>query len=172
MKDTKRLTLAALLTALALALSYVERFIPFALFIPLPGVKLGLANVVTLFALCRLGAPPAFTVLAARVFLGALFAGNFSALLYSAMGGFLALAVMYLALRCRRFSIYGVSILGAAAHNIGQVLAALITLGSTGPLGYLPLLLLTSLLSGSLTGALAAGLFRAMDAANAEGNLK
>lgn len=168
MKDTKKLTLAALLTALALALSWVERFIPFALLVPLPGVKLGLANVVTLFALCRLGAPMAFTVLAARVFLGALFAGNFSALLYSAMGGFLALAVMLLALRCKRFSIYGVSILGAAGHNIGQVGAAIITLGSTSVLGYLPLLLLTSLLSGSLTGALSAGLFRAMDAAETE----
>ena len=171
MKNTKQLTLAALLTALALALSWVERFIPFALFIPLPGVKLGLANVVTLFALCRLGAPMAFTVLAARVFLGALFAGNFSALLYSAMGGFLALAVMLLALRCRRFSIYGVSVLGAAGHNIGQVGAAMITLGSTSVLGYLPLLLLTGLLSGSLTGALTAGLFRAMDAVNAEKHL-
>ena len=172
MKNTKKLTLAALLTALALALSWIERFIPFALIVPLPGVKLGLANVVTLFALCHLGAPMAFTVLAARVFLGALFAGNFSALLYSAMGGFLALAVMLLALRCKRFSIYGVSILGAAGHNIGQVGAAIITLGSTSVLGYLPLLLLTSLLSGSVTGALAAGLFRAMDAANAEGQLK
>ncbi len=171
MKDTKKLTLAALLTALALALSWVERFIPFALLVPLPGVKLGLANVVTLFALCRLGAPMAFTVLAARVFLGALFAGNFSALLYSAMGGFLALAVMLLALRCKRFSIYGVSILGAAGHNIGQVGAAIITLGSTSVLGYLPLLLLTSLLSGSVTGALSAGLFRAMDAVNAEKHL-
>lgn len=168
MKNTKQLTLAALLTALALALSWVERFIPFALLVPLPGVKLGLANVVTLFALCRLGAPMAFTVLAARVFLGALFAGNFSALLYSAMGGFLALAVMLLALRCKRFSIYGVSILGAAGHNIGQVGAAIITLGSTSVLGYLPLLLLTSLLSGSVTGALSAGLFRAMDAAETE----
>ena len=171
MKNTKKLTLAALLTALALALSWIERFIPFALIVPLPGVKLGLANVVTLFALCHLGAPMAFTVLAARVFLGALFAGNFSALLYSAMGGFLALAVMFLALRCRRFSIYGVSVLGAAGHNIGQVGAAMITLGSTAPLGYLPLLLLTSLLSGSVTGALAAGLFRAMDAVNAEKHL-
>lgn len=171
MKDTKKLTLAALLTALALALSWVERFIPFALLVPLPGVKLGLANVVTLFALCRLGAPMAFTVLAARVFLGALFAGNFSALLYSAMGGFLALAVMLLALHCKRFSIYGVSILGAAGHNIGQVGAAIITLGSTSVLGYLPLLLLTSLLSGSVTGALSAGLFRAMDAVNAEKHL-
>ena len=171
MKNTKQLTLAALLTALALALSYVERFIPFALLVPLPGVKLGLANVVTLFALCRLGAPLAFTVLTARVFLGALFAGNFSALLYSAMGGFLALAVMLLALRCKRFSIYGVSILGAAGHNIGQVGAAIITLGSTSVLGYLPLLLLTSLLSGSVTGALSAGLFRAMDAVNAEKHL-
>ena len=164
MKQTKRLTLAAILTALALALSYVEGMFPLTLLIPLPGVKLGLANVVTLFALCYLGAPMAFTILAARVFLGALFAGNVSALLYSACGGFLALAVMWGLLKCRRLSIYGVSIGGAAAHDLGQICAALLMLGNTAPLGYLPLLLLTALLSGSVTGALAALLFRCMDA--------
>lgn len=165
MKKTKRLALAAVLTALALGLSYMERMIPLGLLIPLPGIKLGLANVVTLFALCYLGAPMAFTILGARVFLGALFAGNFSALLYSAMGGFLALIVMALVLRfCRRLSVYGVSIAGAAAHNVGQIGAALITLGNSAVLGYLPVLLLAALLSGSITGCLSSLLFRAMDA--------
>lgn len=165
MKDTKKLTLAAILTALALALSYMENLFPLGLLIPLPGVKLGLANVVTLFALCYLGAPMAFTVLGARVFLGALFAGNVSALIYSAFGGFLALFVMWGLLHCRRLSIYGISIGGAAAHNVGQVAAALLTLGNTAPLGYLPLLLATALLSGSVTGALSGLLFRCMDRA-------
>ncbi|MGM9619553.1 MAG: Gx transporter family protein [Oscillospiraceae bacterium] len=164
MRQTKRLALAALLTALALALNYMERLFPLPLLIPLPGVKLGLANVVTLFALCYLGAPMAFAVLGARVLLGALFAGNASALLYSALGGFFALCVMSLAVRWRRLSLYGVSILGAAAHNLGQICAALLTLGNTAVLGYLPALLLVSVLSGTVTGALSSLLFRAMDA--------
>ena len=164
MKETKRLALAALLTALALALNYTERMFPLPLLVPLPGVKLGLANVVTLFALCYLGRKMAFTILAARIFLGALFAGNFSALLYSAMGGFCALLVMALAMRCKRLSLYGVSILGAAGHNIGQIGAALIVLGNSAVIGYLPVLLVLSVLSGSVTGMLAVLLFRAMDA--------
>lgn len=164
MKQTKRLALAALLTALALALNYTERMFPLPLLVPLPGVKLGLANVVTLFALCYLGSKLAFTVLAARIFLGALFAGSFSALLYSAMGGMLAFAVMALAVHSRRLSLYGVSILGAAGHNIGQIGAALLVLGNTAVIGYLPVLLALSVVSGAVTGLLAALLFRAMDA--------
>lgn len=164
MKQTKRLALAALLTALALALNYTERMFPLPLLVPLPGVKLGLANVVTLFALCYLGPKLAFTVLAARIFLGALFAGSFSALLYSAMGGMLAFAVMALTIRSRHLSLYGVSILGAAGHNIGQIGAALIVLGNTAVIGYLPVLLALSVVSGTVTGLLAALLFRAMDA--------
>lgn len=171
MKQTKRLALAALLTALALALNYTERMFPLPLLVPLPGVKLGLANVVTLFALCYLGRSMAFTILAARIFLGALFAGNFSALLYSAMGGFLALIVMAVFLHCRRLSLYGVSILGAAAHNIGQIGAALIVLGNSAVIGYLPVLLVLSVVSGSVTGALSALLFRAMDATKLQWNL-
>lgn len=164
MKQTKQLALAALLTALALALNYTERMFPLPLLVPLPGVKLGLANVVTLFALCYLGAKMAFTILAARIFLGALFAGSFSALLYSAMGGAAAFLIMALALRSRRLSLYGVSILGAAAHNLGQIGAALIVLGNPAVVGYLPVLLTLAVPSGAVTGLLAALLFRAMDA--------
>lgn len=165
MKNTRRLALAALLTALALALNYTERMLPLPLLIPLPGVKLGLANVVTLFALCYLDRTMALSILAARIFLGALFAGNASALLYSALGGFTAFAMMTLALRSRHLSLYGVSILGAAAHNLGQIGAAWLVLGNAAVLGYLPLLLALSVPSGVVTGALAAVLFRAMDAA-------
>ena len=90
--SVKRLTLCALLAALALGLSYVEGYFPLTLLIPLPGVKLGLANIVTLFALLQLGAPAAFAVLLVRCLLGAMFAGNVSALLFSLLGGLLVLA--------------------------------------------------------------------------------
>ncbi|KAF5040687.1 Gx transporter family protein [Oscillibacter valericigenes] len=160
---TKQLTLCAVLTALALALSYVENFLPLSLAVPLPGVKLGLANIVTVFALYALGAGQAFLILIARCTLGALFAGNLNALLFSLFGGLSAMAVMALLSRSKHLSLYGVSIGGAAAHNCGQIAAAMLTLGNTAPLYYLPLLLGVSLFTGALTGFAAGLLFRALE---------
>lgn len=120
-----QLTRCALLTALALALSYLENFFPLSLAIPIPGVKLGLANIVTVFALYALGPAQALLILAARCLLGAMFAGNMNALLFSLLGGFAAMLVMILLSRLRLLSVYGVSIGGAAAHNGGQVAAAI-----------------------------------------------
>lgn len=159
---TKQLTLCAVLTALALALSYLENFIPLSLAIPIPGVKLGLANVVTLFALYVLGPVQALAILFARCFLGSLFAGNMNAMIFSLLGGFSAMLVMILLSRSKKLSVYGVSIGGAAAHNCGQVAAALLTLGSLAPLYYLPILLVVALFSGTLTGLIAASLFQAL----------
>lgn len=159
---TKSIALGAVLTALALGLSVMENLFPVTAAIPLPGVKLGLANIVTLFALYELGAVPALCILIARCLLGSLFAGNFSALLFSLMGGIAAMLVMIALKSFRRLSIFGVSIGGAAAHNIGQIGAAIITLGDTAVLGYLPVLLGVSLVTGTITGLVAALLFRAM----------
>ena len=159
---TRQLTLCAVLTAMALALSYLENFFPLSLAIPIPGIKLGLANIVTLFALYALGPAQALLILAGRCLLGAVFAGNMNALIFSLLGGFSAMLVMILLSRSRHLSIYGVSIGGAAAHNIGQMAAACITLGNTMVLGYLPFLLAVSLLTGTLTGFVAGLLFRAM----------
>lgn len=164
--DVHKLALCAVLTALALALSYLENLFPVALLIPLPGIKLGLANIVTVFALYYLGALPALSILIARCLLGAMFAGNVSALIFSIMGGVFAMLIMIVLHRIRAFSIYGVSIAGAAGHNIGQVGAAMITLGSTAPLAYLPFLLVVSIFTGALTGFIAALLFSAMDKTN------
>ena len=156
--STRQLALCAVLTALALGLSTLENLFPVTLLIPLPGVKLGLANIVTVFALYQLGALPALAILTARCLLGGLFAGNASAMLFSLLGGLTAMLVMILLRRLRCLSIYGVSIGGAA----GQMAAALITLGNTAVLGYLPFLLGISLLTGTLTGFVSSLLFRAM----------
>ncbi|MBQ9459695.1 MAG: Gx transporter family protein [Oscillospiraceae bacterium] len=158
--STKQLALCAVLASLALALSYMEGMFPPP--VPLPGVKLGLANIVSLFALCTLGAPYAFAVLLVRVLLGSLFAGNASALIFSLFGGLAAMGVMCLLRRCKRLSVYGISIGGAAAHNSAQIAAAMLTLGSSAPLAYLPALLLVSLFTGALTGLIAALLLRAV----------
>jgi len=159
---TKQLTLCALLTAMALALSYLENFFPLAMAIPVPGVKLGLANVVTMFALYVLGPVQAMMILFARCFLGAVFAGNLNALIFSLLGGFTAMLVMILLSRVRKLSVYGVSIGGAAAHSCGQVAAAILTLGNPAPLYYLPILLGVSLFTGALTGLIAVCLFKAL----------
>ena len=160
--STKKLALCAVLTALALGLSTLENLFPVSLVVPLPGVKLGLANIVTVFALYELGAPSALVILIARCLLGSLFAGNASALIFSVMGGLTAMLVMIGLKQLRKLSIYGVSIGGAAAHNIGQMAAAIITLGNTMVLGYLPFLLAVSLFTGALTGFVSGLLFRAM----------
>ena len=149
------------LTALALGLSTLEGLFPLSLIVPLPGVKLGLANIVTVFALYQLGAGAALAILLTRCLLGGLFAGNVSAMLFSLLGGVTAMLVMIALRRCRRLSVYGVSVGGAAAHNIGQMAAACITLGSTMVLGYLPFLLAVSLVTGTLTGFVTALLMRA-----------
>ena len=161
-KKTQQLALGAMLTALALGLSTMENLFPVTAVIPLPGVKLGLANIITLFALYRLGAKPAMSILIARCLLGSLFAGNFSALLYSLMGAILAMLVMIGLKQSKRLSIFGVSIGGAAGHNIGQIAAACITLGNTAVLGYLPILLAASLITGTVTGLVSSLMFRAM----------
>lgn len=159
---TKKLALCAVLTALALGLSTLESLFPVSVLVPLPGIKLGLANIVTVFALYRLGDIPALAILIARCLLGAMFAGNASALLFSLMGGVQAMLTMIVLRRVRGLSVYGVSIAGAAAHNIGQICAAMVVLGGTAVLGYLPVLLGVSLITGTLTGFVASLLFRAM----------
>lgn len=158
---TKNIALCAVLAALALGLSTLEGLFPVSLLIPLPGVKLGLANIVTVFALYRLGAGAALAILVTRCLLGGLFAGNLSAMLFSVLGGVTAMLVMILLQRLPRLSVYGVSLGGAAAHNVGQMAAAVITLGSTMVLGYLPFLLAVSLVTGTLTGFVTALLLRA-----------
>ena len=164
MSKTKRLTLCAVLIALALALSYTERFIPLQMVVPLPGVKLGLANIVTLMALYLMGPKAAFAILIPRCLFGAVFGGGITGLAFSLTGGILAMAVMALGKKCPVFSVYGVSILGAAAHNVGQILAAMVLMNSVYIGAYLPYLLGVSLFTGFATGAACAGVLRALKA--------
>ena len=158
---TKDLARSALLVAAALALSYMERFIPLNLVVPLPGVKLGLANIITMFGLFFLPRRQALMILILRCLLGSVF-GGLSGLAMSLTGGLFAFAAMAAAARCPLFSIFGVSILGAGAHNLGQVLAASVMMGSVYTLWYLPFLLLTGLATGMITGTVCAVTFRAL----------
>ena len=160
MKRTKELSLCAVLLSLALALSYAERFLPLQLLIPLPGVKLGLANVVTLVALYLLKPRHAFAIVLLRCFMASVFGGGITGFAFSLCGGLLATAVMALSRKGSCFSVFGVSILGAAAHNVGQVLAAMALMHSVYIAAYLPYLLLVSLFTGIATGGACAGVLR------------
>lgn len=160
MNPTKRMVQSAVLVSLALALSYAERFIPLHLVIPLPGVKLGLANVVTLIALYLMGTTNAFAILLLRCILGSVFGGGITGLLFSLTGGILAMSIMALSKKAAFLSVYGVSILGAAAHNIGQILAAMVLMNSVYIGMYLAYLLIVALFTGFATGAACAGVLR------------
>lgn len=148
---TKKLAVLALLTAIALTIFLVEAQLPAP--VPIPGVKLGLANIVTVFTVFALGPGEGAAVLFCRIFLGAVFAGNFSAILYSAAGGLCAILVTVLLRRIltpRQLWVAGA--LGAVAHSIGQMGAAVWISGTPGTLIYLPVMVACSIVTGLFTG--------------------
>lgn len=162
MSKAKQIALCAVMVALALVLSYTERFIPLQMLVPLPGVKLGLANIVTLVALYLLSPKHSFFILVPRCILGAAFGGGLTGLLFSLVGGLLALGVMTIAKRIKAFSVYGVSILGAAAHNLGQILTSMLMMQSVYVGAYLPYLLVVAIFTGFATGAACGGILRVL----------
>ena len=151
-KTAEGLAFLSVATALAMILAFVESQIP-----PLsavPGVKLGLANIVTVFLLYRIGWREAVAVSAIRVLLSALLFGSFVSLMYSAFGAVLSLLVMIPSKRFLPFSPIGVSILGAVSHNAGQILAALILLGNAAIVYYLVPLVISGTVAGICIGVL------------------
>lgn len=157
MKKTKRLVLLAMLTAVAMILSYVESLLPS---VGIPGVKMGLANIAVIFALFRFGWKEAAALSLVRVVLVSLLFGSVGAMLYSLAGAVLSLAVMALLRRIDRFSTVGISVAGGAAHNAGQILMAMLILQTKQLLGYLPVLAVSGIAGGVLTGLAAALLIR------------
>ena len=153
----KKVTTRALLTATAMILSYVESLLPS---VGVPGVKLGLANIAVIFALYRLGGKSALAVSVVRVFMVTLLFGSLSALLYSLAGAGLSLVVMALLRRSDRFSSVGVSVAGGVAHNAGQILMAMLLLGSARVAYYYPILVISGVAGGVFTGLTAALLIR------------
>ena len=158
---TKKLTTLALLTAGAMILSYVESMLPS---IGIPGVKMGLANIAVIFALYRLGWKEALGISLVRVFMVSMLFGSMSALLYSLAGAALSLGVMALLKRLDRFSETGVSVAGGVAHNAGQILVAMALLGSAKLAYYYPILVISGVAGGVLTGLAAAMLIKRVPA--------
>ncbi|MBE6952695.1 MAG: Gx transporter family protein [Ruminococcaceae bacterium] len=152
----RRVAVSAMFVAAALIVSWLERPLMAALPLPIPGFKLGLANVIVLFALYRFGIANALTVQFLRLALGALLFGSPISALLSISGGTLAVLVSCVVFRLPHVSPVGTSILAAAMHMVGQIAAAAIVLAE--PLlftAYLPYLLLLSVVSGGICGVVA-----------------
>ena len=150
---TKKLALSAILAALAMILSYVEAMVPMP--VPIPGIKLGLANLVILLAIYRLGFKYALAINCIRICVtGLLFTGVFG-ILYSLAGGLLSLLVMYLLYRTEIFSMVGVSMAGGVAHNLGQLLTACLIMSNIRLMSYFAVLLFAGIGSGILMGIVA-----------------
>lgn len=155
---TKRLCLMALLTAIALTIFMVEAQLP--ALAPIPGMKLGLANIVTVWALFTLGPGDAWMILLARVFLGSIFSGQMMTLAYSLSGGVLCFAVTS---GLRRIvttkQIWVSSVFGAMAHNVGQLLAASVVMKTAVVWYYFPWLMVSGVITGAFTGLAAQFLY-------------
>jgi len=162
--SVKKMTVMAVLTAVALIVFIIEAQIPLPL--PVPGVKLGLANAVTLFALffdrikhrggLELKTADALAILICRIILGALFTGRIVAFIYSIAGGlfgFAAQALMKRFVTNRQIWVCGA--IGAVLHNVGQILAAMLVTGTPAIAAYLPVLIVAGVITGVITGLVA-----------------
>lgn len=159
----QQLATMGMLSALALALSFLESLIPFQ---PgLPGVKLGLANLVIVFALYRMNVHSALLINTVRILLSSLLFSGLFGLLYSAAGAAASLAAMTLLLQINRkreqagksilFSIFGVSMTGGVFHNLGQLLIAILILSSLNLVYYLPVMIISGIAAGLVNGMVA-----------------
>ncbi len=153
---TRRLCFDAMLLGISLLLSYLEAILPLTLWLPLPGFKLGLANILITLVFVAISPLDAGIVSLCRVCVMGMLFGNISSLIFSVCGALLSYLGLWLLARMGRkiFSMIGVSVGCAALHNIGQLLSAALWYGTDIILGYLPILLIAALIFGSVTGIL------------------
>jgi len=148
----RRVAVLGMLVAAAFVLSYIEMLLHFS--VGIPGVKLGLCHIVTLFALYRLGPRAAWFTGFVRLALNTLLFGNAMILLYSAAGTVLSLVVMMLLYKSPVFSKIGVSLAGGVSHNVGQIICAALMMETPGLVWYLPVLLVSGCFCGVIIGFL------------------
>lgn len=150
--DTKNIAKTGMLVAVAFVLSYIESMLPLNLGVP--GIKLGLSNIVVLFSIFNLNTLTAFCIAIVRIVLCGITFGSLSGMLYSLSGGILSFVVMLLLKKTKKFSIYGVSVAGGVSHNIGQILVAIAVLNNKLIMYYFPFLLIAGVVAGIATGML------------------
>lgn len=144
--------LYAMFVSITLVLSYVESLIPY--FFPVPGIKLGLANIVILWVLYCMDIKSAILVSFARILLNTLLFGNLYSFAFSAVGGALSLATMFLLKKTTKLKIVTISIVGAVMHNVGQIIVAIVVMKNIAMTFYLPVLLASGIISGLAVGIL------------------
>lgn len=154
----RKLTLCAILTATALVMFLIEAQIP--ALTPIPGIKPGLSNIVTIFSLYTLGGSWTLLVLLSKVVLGSLLTGQASAILYSLAGGIPALGLSYLLKNKLENRIWVLSVFSAMTHNLGQLLCAVLVTGTPTLFVYLPILWISAIVSGAFTGTAAQAVLR------------
>ena len=150
---SRKVTYAAILVALAMTFSYIEVLIPIN--VGLPGMKLGLANLVVLIGFYILKPQEVFFISLVRILLMGCLFGNGLSLMYSLSGGILSYLIMLLLKNIKGFSIVGISIAGGVSHNIGQILAAILIIQNNKIIYYLPPLMIAGIITGVLIGFLA-----------------
>ncbi len=158
--DTRRITRMGMLTALSLILSYIEMLLPS--FIPIPGIKLGLANIAVVFALYTLPFSDTLLISILRVFLSSLLFGNVLSLLYSLSGALISLLVMAL-LKTLNVGETALSTIGGVFHNAAQLGVATAIVKNSALIYYLPFLILSGALTGFLIGLITAALLKRLD---------
>lgn len=151
---TRNVAMYGMLIALAFILSYIESIIPIP--VPIPGIKIGFANLVVITALYTMGAKQAFVLSMIRIILVGFTFGSPSTMMFSFAGGVLSWLLMVLAKRWKAFSMTGVSILGGMGHNIGQIIVAIIILKTSVLIYYLPFLIISGLVTGAAIGMVGA----------------
>ncbi len=154
MNKTKRMALYGVLAALAMIMSYIEMQIP--AFFAVPGMKLGLTNIVVLVALYKFGDKSAIAINFVRIIVVSMLFGTVMSLAFSFAGGMLSTIAMILLKKTNKFSTVGVSVAGGLIHNIGQILVAMIVLNTNAIAWYLPILWITGMGSGLLIGIIGA----------------
>ncbi len=147
---TKKVATLELTNPLAMIMSYIEALVPLSFAVP--GIKMGLANIVIIFVLYKLGTKEAILVSLIRVILVSLLFSNVMAMAYSIAGAVLSLSVMWLLKKTDKFSFVGVSIAGGIMHNVGQIIMAVILLGTEQIALYLPVLIITGTVTGVVIG--------------------
>jgi heptaprenyl diphosphate synthase len=152
-RNTARsIALCGVMTALAIVFGYIEHLIPLP--IGIYGIKLGIANLVTVVMLYALNAYSAFSINTVRIVLCSMLFGSFTSFWYSIVGGLLSFFVMIILKKTNKFSPMGISICGAIAHNIGQIAVAIVILEEFKIALYLPILLISGAITGAIIGIL------------------
>ena len=148
-------------TALALIFSYVETLIPINFGIP--GIKLGLANLIIIIALYKMSVKEAYALSVVRIVLAGFMFGNLFSIIYSLAGGLLSLSVMVLLKKTDKFSLFGISMAGGVFHNVGQLIVAILVMENLNIVYYMPVLLISGLITGFVIGIVAGEMLKRLN---------